>query len=261
MKGMNGRTFGDGYAPQYDQLYADKDYSAECDLIEEVLQRCGQPPLESILDLGCGTGGHAFPLGARGYQVTGVDLSPAMLREAERKLAGLSSESVPEFILGDIRELELNRQFDAALMMFAVLGYQASDADLQLALQSVRRHLRPGGLFVGDFWYGPTVLRIGPSDRVKQLDLDGLQLVRTATTELDLGKHLAAVHYRLARVDRQGETRIDEETHTMRIFFPMEIERAFRSANLELAGLYPFPELDAPLDSTVWNALFCARAA
>ena len=261
MKGMNGWTFGEGYAPQYDRLYADKDYTAECDLIEEVLQRCGQPPLESILDLGCGTGGHAFPLAARGYQVTGVDLSPAMLREAERKLAGLSSDSVPEFVLGDIRELELHQEFDAALMMFAVLGYQASEADLQLALQSVRRHLRPGGLFVGDFWYGPTVLRIAPSDRFKQVDLGGEQLVRTATTELDLGKHLAAVHYRLARTDQDGETRIDEETHTMRFFFPMEIEQEFRSANLELAGMYPFPELDAPLDSTVWNALFCARAA
>ncbi len=258
---MNPGPFGEGYAPQYDHLYADKDYSAECDLIEQVFQRFGQPPLESILDLGCGTGGHAFPLADRGYQVTGVDLSPAMLREAERKLAESARHSVPGFVLGDIRELELHRQFDAALMMFAVLGYQATDTDLQLALRSVRRHLRPGGLFVGDFWYGPTVLRIAPSDRVKQVDLDGQRLVRSATTTLDFSRHQAAVHYRLARVDRQGESRIDEETHTMRFFFPMEIERAFRSANLELVGLYPFPELDAPLESTVWNALFCARAA
>jgi SAM-dependent methyltransferase len=261
MKGMNGRTFGEGYAPHYDDLYADKDYAAECDLIEELFQRCGQPPIESVLDLGCGTGGHAFPLAARGYQVTGVDLSPEMLREAERKLADHPKDPGPQFVLGDVRELDLSQQFDAALMMFAVLGYQASDADLQLALRSVRRHLRPGGLFVGDFWYGPTVLRIAPSDRVKQVDVGGERLVRSATTTLDLGKHLAAVHYRLARVDRQGETRIDEETHTMRFFFPMEIERVFQSANLELAGLFPFPELDAPLDSTVWNALFCARAA
>ncbi len=260
MTGMNGSTFGEGYAPHYDHLYADKDYAAECDLIEEVFRRCGQPPIESILDLGCGTGGPAFPLAVRGYQVTGVDVSSAMLREAERKLAELPRDSAPEFRLGDIRELELGREFDAVLMMFAVLGYQAGEADLQLALRSVRRHLRPGGLFVGDFWDGPTVLRIAPSDRVKQVEIGGEQLVRSAETTLDLSKHLAAVHYRLARVDRQGETRNDEETHTMRFFVPMEIERAFRSANLELAALYPFPELDAPLDSTVWNALFCARA-
>ena len=252
--------FGEGYAPQYDRLYADKDYAAECALIVEVFQRYGQQPIKSILDLGCGTGGHAFPLAARGYQVTGVDSSPLMLREAERKLTQPRPELVPEFVLGDLRELELDRQFDAALMMFAVLGYQASDRDLQLALQSARRHLRPGGLFVGDFWYGPTVLRVAPTDRIRKVELDGQQLVRSATTTLDLGKHLAAVHYRLARTNHEGETQVDEETHTMRFFFPMELERAFRAAGLELVGLHPFPRLSDPLNSTVWNALFCGRA-
>jgi len=257
---MNSGPFGEGYAPQYDRLYAEKDYAAECSLIEEVFQRYGRAGIESILDLGCGTGGHAFPLAARGYRVTGVDASAAMLREAERKLARAAQDVVPEFVLADIRELELGRQFDAALMMFAVLGYQASDADLQLALHSVRRHLQPGGLLVGDLWYGPTVLRVAPSDRIKQVDLVGEQLVRSATTTLDLGRHLAAVHYRLARTDEEGKTRIDEETHTMRFFFPMELERAFRAAGLELVGLHPFPQLEAPLNSTVWNALFCGRA-
>ncbi|MGH2621992.1 MAG: class I SAM-dependent DNA methyltransferase [Anaerolineales bacterium] len=257
---MNAGPFGEGYAPQYDRLYSDKDYVAECALIEEVFQRYGRKPIRSILDLGCGTGGHAFPLAARGYRVTGVDVSPAMLREAERKLAKQTQDSVPEFVLGDIRELELDRRFDAALMMFAVLGYQASDADLQLALQSVRRHLRPGGLFVGDLWYGPTVLRVAPSDRIKQVDFDGQQLVRSATTTLDLGRHQAAVHYRLARTEPDGATGIDEETHTMRFFFPMELERAFRAASFELVGLHPFPQLADPLNSTVWNALFCGRA-
>ena len=257
---MNRKPFGEGYAPQYDRLYADKDYAAECDLIEDVFQRYGRKPIDSILDLGCGTGGHAFPLAARGYQVTGADVSPAMLREAERKLADPTRDSVPEFVLGDIRDLKLDLQFDAALMMFAVLGYQAGEADLQRALRSVRRHLRPGGLFVGDFWYGPTVLRVAPSDRVKQVDLDGQQLVRSATTRLDLGRHLAAVHYRLARTDHGGQTHIDEETHTMRFFFPLELERAFRAAGFELVGLHPFPQLADPLNSTVWNALFCGRA-
>ncbi len=257
---MSLSAFGEGYAPQYDHLYADKDYAAECDMIVKVFQRYGGQPIASILDLGCGTGGHAFPLAARGYRVTGVDVSAAMLREAERKLAERPRDPAPRFVLGDIRKLDLGRQFDAALMMFAVLGYQASDADLRLALQVVRRHLQQGGLFVGDFWYGPTVLRVAPSDRVKRVNLGGEQLVRSATTELDLARHLAAVHYRLERGDGGGERQIDEETHTMRFFFPMELDRAFRAANLELVGLHAFPDLEAPLDSTTWNALFCARA-
>ena len=251
-------TFGQSYAPQYDRLYADKDYQAECTLLEQAFRRYGQQPIRSLLDLGCGTGGHAFPLAARGYLVTGVDSSEAMLREAKRKPA--SASAAPEFLRGDIRDLDLGRQFDAALMMFAVLGYQTSDSDVQGALASARLHLRPGGLLAGDFWYGPTVLRVAPSDRVKRVQLGGVGLVRSATTELDLGRHLATVHYRLTQVNGQAEALVGEETHRMRFFFPQELERFLAEAELELVGLHPFPDLDSLLDSTTWNAFFCARA-
>ena len=250
--------FGQSYALQYDRLYADKDYEDECDQLEVAFRRYGQLPVHSILDLGCGTGGHAFPLAARGYQVTGVDSSEAMLQEARRKLP--SVDAAPEFVRGDIRNLDLGRQFDAALMMFAVLGYQTSDSDVHQALVSARHHLRAGGLLAGDFWYGPTVLRVSPSDRLKRVELGGVELVRSATTELDIHRHLAKVHYRLTQVNGQAEALIGEETHRMRFFFPRELERFLIEAGMDLTGLHPFPDIDSQLDSTSWNALFCARA-
>jgi len=79
---MSDQVFGQAYADQYDLLYHDKDYEAECDLLEEVFRRYGQEPIKSILDLGCGTGNHAILLARRGYRVTGVDLSADMLAHA-----------------------------------------------------------------------------------------------------------------------------------------------------------------------------------
>ena len=58
-------------------------------------------------------------------------------------------------------------KFDAALMMFAVLGYQVENDDVLAALRTARRHLEPGGLFIFDVWYGPAVLHQRPSERVK----------------------------------------------------------------------------------------------
>ena len=46
------------YAHFYDTLYQDKDYEAECDFPEQVLACCAQAPIRTILNLGCGTGGH-----------------------------------------------------------------------------------------------------------------------------------------------------------------------------------------------------------
>src|SRR5579862_3197601 len=40
------------------------------------------PPGSAILDLCCGNGRHAIPLAQRGYQMTGQDLSNALLQRA-----------------------------------------------------------------------------------------------------------------------------------------------------------------------------------
>jgi ubiquinone/menaquinone biosynthesis C-methylase UbiE len=62
--------FGPAYASAYDAFYADKDYNAECDLIEGAFRRHATQPVSSVLDLGCGTGNHALRLARRGYRAS-----------------------------------------------------------------------------------------------------------------------------------------------------------------------------------------------
>src|SRR5215831_6155701 len=106
-------VFGPAYASAYDDLYRDKDYLAECDLIERVFDTYGERPIRRVLDLGCGTGGHAVPLAERGYEVVGVDRAPDMVHRAEAR------GSSARFEVGDIANVVLDESFDAALMMFA----------------------------------------------------------------------------------------------------------------------------------------------
>lgn len=171
---MNEKVFDKIYSDQYDLLYGGKNYEAECDLLEEVFKCYADNKVQSILDLGCGTGNHAIPLVQRGYEVTGVDLSEDMLIHARKKTDHLNlvtdvHQPIPVFLQGDLRSLNLNQTFDVVLMMFAVLGYQYSNADVLEALKTARQHLRKGGLLIFDIWYGPAVLAIRPSDRVKFL--------------------------------------------------------------------------------------------
>lgn len=120
---MSEAVFKQGYADQYDLFYGDKDYESECDLLERVFKRYSKEPVHTILDLGCGTGNHSIPLACRGYEVHGVDLSENMLAHALKKSQSGKINHPPVFSQGDVRSVDLGKQFDAVLMMFAVLGY------------------------------------------------------------------------------------------------------------------------------------------
>jgi SAM-dependent methyltransferase len=252
------------YADQYDLLYTDKDYEAESDLLEEVFRRYGQGPVKTILDLGCGTGNHAIPLARRGYQVTGVDRSAEMLAHAREKAAVLQlpeAGAMPIFVQGDMRSVDLGQQFDAVLMMFAVLGYQLANDDVLAALRTVRRHLIPGGLFICDVWYGPAVLSIRPSERVKVIPTTDGKLIRVTSGILDTFRHLCEVRYHLWRLSGNHVVSETEETHYMRYFFPQELALFLNQAGLDLIDMRAFDDSQQAPDETTWNILVAARSS
>lgn len=243
------------YAEAYDALYGDKDYAAECDLIERLFAaRAGG--VETVLDLGCGTGNHAIPLAARGYRVTGVDRSEDMIAAAKAK----AGEAVA-WHTGDIRGLDLGRRFDVVLMMFAVLGYQTANRDVLAALATARRHLEAGGLLIFDVWYGPAVLHQRPSRRVKQTAAGGTRFVRTATSELDLARNLCTVRYRIRGQSEAGAPRQSDFVHRMRYFFAPELALFLESTGFHNLRLGAFPDFDHEPDETTWNILATATAA
>ncbi len=253
-------VFGSIYADAYDALYHDKDYSAECDLIERLFQIYGDGAIRSFLDLDCGTGNHALPLARRGYRVVGVDRSEDMLAHAQRKTINSESNGRVTCQQGDIRRIDLERQFDVVLMMFAVLGYQLENADVVSSLRTARRHLRSGGLLVFDVWYGPAVLHQRPSQRIKVIPTPQGQILRVTSGELDTSRHLCAVYYHVWRLEGQrlvGET---EETHSVRYFFPLELKHLLECSGFAPLRLGRFPEFDRELDDTTWNILGVARA-
>ena len=186
-----------------------------------------------------------------------------MLSIAREKLQSQNwseGTSAPEFLQGDVRDLALGRRFDAVLMMFAVMGYQASNEDLTGALTTVRRHLNPGGVFAGDVWYGPAVLSVRPSDRVRVMQRGDTEIIRSASTSIDNLHHSCTVHYQIWELRDRGVVSRQQEDHVMRFFFPLELDHHMQSNGLEQVGLYPFPELEGPPSDTSWNVMFCGRA-
>lgn len=106
-----------------------------------------EPPAR-VLDLCCGHGRHSLWLARKGYQVTGVDLTRRFL-EMGRQAAEQESLAV-RWVESDMRKIEFEREFDAAISMFTAFGYFEEEEDNVEVLRRLGRALRPGGRVLFD---------------------------------------------------------------------------------------------------------------
>lgn len=244
------------YSDSYDLLYREKDYDAECDLIEEIIRTHRSKPAHSILDLGCGTGNHALRLAQRGYLVTGVDRSEEMLEIARSKARDEGTSC--EFIHSDLKEVSIGKKFDVVIMMFAVLGYQTENEDVIRALKTVRNHLMKGGLFICDVWYGPAVLHERPGEKIRVIQEGDIRIIRSSSGMLNSMNHTVDVIFHLWKM--KGDQIIAETTerHSMRFFFTQELVLFFNLCGLTLRKMYSFPLIGTAIDETTWNVLIIA---
>ena len=102
-----------------------------------------------VLELACGTCPHGILLAQHGFSVTGIDRSPAMLAAAARQAAAAGVSL--QLIQGDITDFDLNTEsFDVALFMFETFPVITAYDDIVSHFRAVRRHMRPGGLYIID---------------------------------------------------------------------------------------------------------------
>jgi SAM-dependent methyltransferase len=254
------------YSRYYDLLYKQKDYAAEANYVRALIQR-HHGDAQSLLDLGCGTGRHVLLLAEAGYRVTGVDRSAEMLAVARADVAGASPErtlrlacsgAAPEFTNGDVRAVRIGQKFDVVVSLFHVISYQTSNQDLQAAFATAKEHLKPGGVFIFDCWYGPTVLTERPSVRVRRLEDERYAVTRIAEPTSHPNQNTVDVNYHVLVKNKQGGA-IDEfsETHTMRYLFVPEVEMLLESSGLRLRAAHEF-QSNRPLGTDTWTAVFVA---
>lgn len=105
------------------------------------------PSGSRVLDVGCGIGRWSRLLAARGARVTGIDLSPTMIAEAERRAAASGLAERCRFIVQDSAALEIDGTFDL-IVCVTVLQHMLDVGALRSALQRMAAHLAPQGRMV-----------------------------------------------------------------------------------------------------------------
>lgn len=119
----------------------------------EVAKKTGGP----VLEIGSGTGRMVEAISNAGFDCTGLDLAPEMIKFA--------SEKVPDatFVKADMRNFELGKRFKLIFSANNTLQYLHDDNDFVSSLRTIRQHLRSGGRVVFSI-INPRPERIAPLD-------------------------------------------------------------------------------------------------
>jgi SAM-dependent methyltransferase len=160
----------------------------------------------------------------------------------------------------DLCNLWLNKKFDACICMFAVIDYITKTRDLLKALSNIREHLKDNALLIFDFWYGPAVLTILPSSRMKITEKEGIRVIRFAEPHLDTSHHICEVNYHFIIIKENQVIHEGKEKHTVRFYFPEEIKHYLEESGFQLLRFCPFLDLNNQPSEKTWNVTAIAQA-
>ncbi|MBQ8927778.1 MAG: methyltransferase domain-containing protein [Oscillospiraceae bacterium] len=250
------------FAPFYDLLTRNVEYEKRALRIRALAKRFLQTDTDGtlLLDLACGSGSFSEALARLGYDVIGVDSSPAMLGAAMDKK--LQSGLPIQYLCQDMRELDMFGTIDITTCMLDSLNHLPSLADVQRVFDRVSLFAQPGGLFLFDMntlYKHREIL----ADKVFLYDLEEV----FCTWDNRLLEDGETVEMQLTFFSQDPETGLYDRTDeciTERAYPQEEIESALARAGLVLLGTFDAdagldtPEVLSPVTETTERILFAA---
>lgn len=134
------------FAAYYDLIYDWMDYHEEAEFIKRAVAQHKKSDGVELLDVACGTGGHAQYL-QDSFHLLGVDLNQEMLEIARQKLPDV------EFVQGDMKDLRFNKEFDVIVCLFSAINYNTNLQELRKTFESFYDILKPGGILFFDLGF------------------------------------------------------------------------------------------------------------
>jgi len=106
--------------------------------------------VDTVLELGAGTGRITLPMALTGAQVTAVDLCRPMLEVLHARRQNLEDPGDIELVQADFTRLDLGRRFELVILPFNALQHVYTPDDFCALMDTVHKHLAPGGRFALD---------------------------------------------------------------------------------------------------------------
>ncbi len=245
-------------APDYDYFTSHYENEFWTSQLLEVLARDGLRG-QRLLDAGCGTGKSFLPMLARGWEVTGYDVSPSMLARARQKVGEQARLEI-----ADMRDKPVFGEFDLVWALDDAINYLLSTRELSRALRGLRENLAATGLMLFDV----NEMRLYEALFAESIEVerDGRRLVWEGKGTSPEGPGSISEFLCIAadEADQNAHGQGGISVHRQRHFSEAEIKAALDHAGLECLGVYG-QSTDGvprqPLDNAMHTkAIYVARA-
>jgi SAM-dependent methyltransferase len=185
---------------------------------------------QRVLDAPCGYGRISLGVARCGALVVGVDFSPQLLAEAERRRGSMPAEQL-RYLRHDLRAPLAESGFDVALNIYSSLGY-GSEADDLAVLSTLRAAVRSGGrVFVETMHRDRAVVFLSQSERRGSRLADGTLVLEEPRFDAVTGRVESAWYW-------QGPNGSGSKHSSLRIYSATELAGLLSRAGLRLLSVH-----------------------
>jgi len=206
-----------------DWLVDPAEYEGEVETYVDLIKGHATKPPNTLLHLGSGAGGQDRFF-KRYFTVTGVDLSPGMLKKAR-----ITHPDI-EYIEGDMRTLRMNRQFDVVVIPDSI-DYMSSLEDLQQAIQTAALHLKSRGVLLV---VAKTEETFRNNNFAYSGERDGLHVTLFENNYINPFRPNTYEAYFVYLIRKQGDLTVHTENHVLGLFSQATWEQVFSDADLSM---------------------------
>lgn len=199
------------------------------------------------LELGCGTGRVLVPTAISGREITGLDISPYMLRKCQEKLAKQSKEVQERvrLIQGDMTGFDTGEEYSLVTTPFRPFQHLISVEEQKACLDCVNRHLLPDGLLILDLFHTFGARMYDPRYMTEEEDIpdlklpDGSRLRRTTRVSAfhrDQQYNDVELIYYISRPDGRIDRLV--QAFPFRYFFRYEVEHLLNLCGFRVVEIF-----------------------
>lgn len=191
-----------------------------------------------VLELGCGTGRFTALLAADGYEVTGLDLSEAMIKVAKKKPFGKRIS----YVCSDMRNFNLGKKFDVVISVCDSMNYLLNNDDMYNTFLSVGKHLEKGGFFIFDLKTETFYEKLGENIYSDERNFGRYYW------ENEFDKETGDNFYYLSFfIKSMGKYKLYEEEHTQHVFTGTDIRECAAKAGFTVKDALS-EDINSPID-------------